>query len=74
MIRERVTTHGTVRPLEPEPELPALHIDPSHLSSISARWAQVHLTGIHHLEKKYAGNVRSPYCAPRVRLAEERER
>ena len=31
MIRECVTTHGVVRPLEPERDLPALHIDPSHL-------------------------------------------
>jgi hypothetical protein len=37
MIRERITTHGVVRPLEPEPELPALHIDCGswpHLSTL----------------------------------------
>jgi hypothetical protein len=58
MIRERVTTHGIVRPLEPEPELPALHIDPSHLGAISARWAHVYPAGTHHHEKKNAGTMR----------------
>ncbi|KAN0137886.1 Alpha/Beta hydrolase fold, partial [Lactarius tabidus] len=42
MIRERISTHGVVRPLEPEPELLALHIDSVHLGIISARWAQVY--------------------------------
>ncbi|KAN0137723.1 hypothetical protein V8E53_004479 [Lactarius tabidus] len=43
MVRERVATHGVVRPrLEPEP---ALHISPVHLGIISARWAQVYLAG-----------------------------
>jgi hypothetical protein len=58
MIRERISTHGIVRPLEPELELLALHIDPSNVSSISARWAQVYLAGVHHHEKKYAGTMR----------------
>ncbi|KAF8258131.1 Alpha/Beta hydrolase protein [Lactarius quietus] len=45
MIRERISTHGIVRPLEPESEIPALHIDPAHLGVISARWARVYLAG-----------------------------
>ncbi|KAN0141559.1 alpha/beta-hydrolase [Lactarius tabidus] len=43
MVRERITTHGVIRPFEPEPELPTLHIDSVHLSIISARCAQVYL-------------------------------
>jgi hypothetical protein len=58
MIRERISTHGVVRPLEPEPELPALHIDSVHLGIISARWAQVYLAKVYHHEKKYAGTMR----------------
>ena len=57
MIRECVTTHGVIRPLEPERDLPALH-DPSHLGLISPRWAQIYLAGIQRHEKKYAGTMR----------------
>ena len=34
MIRERVSTSGTVRPLEPECDLPALQIPPEHLGIV----------------------------------------
>ena len=44
--------------LEPERDLPALHINPSHLGLISPRWAQIYLAGIQCHEKKYAGNMR----------------
>ena len=58
MIRECVTTHGVVRALEPERDLPALHNDPSHLGLISPRWAQIYIAGIQRHEKKYAGTMR----------------
>jgi len=66
MIRERNATHGVVRPLEPERDLLALHIDSAHLGIISARWAQVYLAGIYRHEKKYAGTIRQ--------IAQRRER
>jgi len=58
MIRERVATHGNVRPLEPESELPALHLDPAHLGVISPRWARVYLAGVQRHETKYAARMR----------------
>jgi hypothetical protein len=58
MIRERVATHGTVRPLEPERDLTALHVDPAHLRTVSARWAQVYLAGTQGHEKKYGARMR----------------
>ncbi|KAH8985536.1 alpha beta-hydrolase [Lactarius akahatsu] len=57
MIRERVATNGTIRPLEPERDLPTLHADPAHLGIISARWARVYLTTAQRHEKKYAGTM-----------------
>ena len=66
MVRERISTHGVVRPLEPERDLLALHIDSAHLGIISARWAQVYLAGIYRHEKKYAGTIRQ--------IAQRRER
>ena len=58
MIRERVATHGIVRPLEPEPNLPALNLDPAKLGFISPRWARVYLAGVQRHEKKYAARMR----------------
>ncbi|KAH8984792.1 alpha beta-hydrolase [Lactarius hatsudake] len=58
MIRERVATNGTIRPLEPERDLPALHhADPAHLGIVSARWARVYLATAQRHEKKYAGSM-----------------
>lgn len=59
MIRERVATHGAVRPLEPERDVPALHVDPARLGIVSARWARVYLAGMQRHEKKYAASVRN---------------
>ncbi|KAH9055377.1 Alpha/Beta hydrolase protein [Lactarius vividus] len=58
MIRERVATNGTIRALEPERDLPALHADPAHLGIVSARWARVYLASAQHHEKKFAGSMR----------------
>ncbi|KAH9066003.1 Alpha/Beta hydrolase protein [Lactarius deliciosus] len=58
MIRERVATNGTIRPLEPECDLPGLHIDPAHLGVLSARWARVYMPFMQRHEKKYAGSMR----------------
>ncbi|KAH8985537.1 Alpha/Beta hydrolase protein [Lactarius akahatsu] len=58
MIRERVATNGTIRPLEPEPDLPGLHVDPAHLGIVSSRWVRVYLACAQSHEKKYAGSMR----------------
>ena len=58
MIRERVAIHGVVRPLESEPDLPALHVDPAHIGIVSARWARVYLAGMQRHKKKYASRMR----------------
>ncbi|KAH8984794.1 Alpha/Beta hydrolase protein [Lactarius hatsudake] len=58
MIRERVATNGTIRPLEPERDLPGLHVDPAHLGVVSARWARVYIPFMQRHEKKYAGSMR----------------
>ncbi|KAH9020633.1 Alpha/Beta hydrolase protein [Lactarius pseudohatsudake] len=58
MIRERVATNGTIRPLEPEPDLPGLHVDPAHLGIVSASWVRVYLAYAQRHEKKYAGSMR----------------
>ncbi|KAI9441920.1 alpha beta-hydrolase [Lactarius indigo] len=58
MIRERVATNGTIRPLEPERDLPALNVDPTHLGVVSARWARIYIACAQRHEKKYAGSTR----------------
>ncbi|KAH8985534.1 Alpha/Beta hydrolase protein [Lactarius akahatsu] len=58
MIRERVAINGTIRPLEPERDLPGLHVDPAHLGVVSARWARVYIPFMQRHEKKYAGSMR----------------
>ncbi|KAH9165053.1 Alpha/Beta hydrolase protein [Lactarius sanguifluus] len=58
MIRERVATNGTIRPLEPERDLPALDTDPAHLGIVSAYWARIYLATAQRHEKKYAGSTR----------------
>ncbi|KAH9055379.1 hypothetical protein EDB87DRAFT_1333457 [Lactarius vividus] len=58
MIRERVATNGTIRALEPERDLPGLHVDPAHLGIVSARWAGVYVPSMQRHEKKYAGCMR----------------
>ncbi|KAI9452278.1 Alpha/Beta hydrolase protein [Lactarius psammicola] len=59
MIRERVAITGVIRPLEPERDLPALHVDPAQLGMVSARWARVYLARSQRHEKKYAASTRN---------------
>ena len=46
MIRQRVSTHGIIRPMEPESEMPALNISPEKICVINSgptkRWLQRH--------------------------------
>ena len=67
MIRACVTTHSIVRPLEPERDLPALLLNPSHLGLVSARWAQVYLTDTQRHEKGIRWNHATNRTAPRAR-------
>ena len=54
MIRERVSTQGVIRPLEPESEIPVLQVDTTRLGRVSAPWAQIYLEGVQKHEKKFA--------------------
>ncbi len=54
MIRERVSTQGVIRPLEPESEIPLLQVDTTRLGRVSAPWAQIYLEGVQKHEKKFA--------------------
>jgi len=66
MIRERISISGTIRPLEPEHDLPALQIPPEHLGTVSERWVQRYIEGTEHHEKKFANRIKH--------LAKHRER
>ncbi|KAF8263768.1 hypothetical protein EI94DRAFT_1740199 [Lactarius quietus] len=58
MIRERVATHGLIRPLELEYELRVQHVDPARLGMLSGLWAWVYLGGVQCDEKKCAASMR----------------
>jgi hypothetical protein len=58
MIRERISISGTIRPLEPEHDLPALQILPEHLGVVSERWVQRYVAGTKHHEKKFANRIK----------------
>lgn len=66
MIRERISISGTIRPLEPEKDLPALQIPTEHLGTVSERWVQRYVAITEHHEKKYAKRIKD--------LAKRRER
>jgi hypothetical protein len=54
MIRERVSTHGTVRPLEAEEDLPALQVAPELLGVVSETWVRRYIAAKERHEKKFA--------------------
>lgn len=58
MIRERVSTHGIIRPLEPEPELPAMQVSPELIGTPSEHAMRRYLVGHAHFEKKFARALR----------------
>ena len=66
MIRERVSTRGTIRPLEPETELPAMQVPPERIGTPSEHAMWRFIAGHAHFEKKFARAFR--------RIAKDRQR
>ena len=58
MIRERVSTHGIIRALEPEPELPAMQVSPELIGTPTEHAMRRYLAGHAHFEKKFAHALR----------------
>jgi len=54
MIRERVSTRGVLRPLEPEDELPAMQVPSELIGTLSERAIRRYVTGKERFEKKFA--------------------
>ena len=54
MIRERVSTQGIVRPLEPDDKLDALRVPPEMIGVLSERALRRYLEGKALFDKKYA--------------------
>jgi acetyl esterase/lipase len=53
MIRERVSTRGIIRPLEPEQELAAMKVPQEAIGTLSERVARRYLTGKEKFDKKF---------------------
>jgi len=66
MIRERVSIHGVIRPLEAEQDLPALQVQPEALGTISELWVHRYVAGTEYYEKKFATHAKQ--------IAKRRER
>ena len=58
MIRERVSTQGIIRPLEPELELPAMQLPPERVGTLSEHAMRRYITGLARNEKKFARAIR----------------
>ena len=58
MIRERVSTQGIIRPLEPEPELPAMQLPPELVGTPSEHAVRRYVAGTTHSTKKFARAIR----------------
>src|ERR1700730_6272137 len=54
-IRERVSTHGVIRPLEPEAELSAFRILEDQVGQLSELTLRRYMAGKAKYEKKFAG-------------------
>ncbi|KAJ4487266.1 hypothetical protein C8J55DRAFT_558336 [Lentinula edodes] len=55
MIRERVSTRGVIRPLEPFSDLPAFSIPPQLIGEISERAVRRYIAGRTFFEHKFSG-------------------
>ena len=54
MIRERVSTQGIIRPLEPPDRIDALHVPPEIIGVLSERAVRRYLEGRAFFDRKYA--------------------
>jgi hypothetical protein len=66
MIRERLSLHGTVRPLEPESFLQSLQVPPDEIGLIKEKPVMRWLEGMHKWDRRYK--------VAHERVAWERER
>jgi hypothetical protein len=58
MIRERVSTHGLIRPLEPEIELPAMKVPSELIGTLSEVAIRRYVTGKERFDKKFARTIK----------------
>src|ERR1700761_1304549 len=66
MIRERVSIQGTIRPLEPETELPAMQVPSERIGTPSEHALRRYIAGHARFEKKFARAIQ--------RIAKDRQR
>ena len=66
MIRERVSTLGIIRPLEPEFELPAMQIPPERIGTPSEHALRRYIEGHARFEEEFADAIQ--------RIAKDRQR
>ncbi|TFK88448.1 alpha/beta-hydrolase [Polyporus arcularius HHB13444] len=59
MIRERISTHGIIRPLEPESELDAFRLPPELIGEISELAVRRYIEGTAKFGKKFAKTYKS---------------
>jgi hypothetical protein len=59
MIRERVSTQGLIRPLEPEADLVALRVPHDAIGVLSELSVRRYLDGRNKFDKKYAGTIKT---------------
>jgi len=59
MIRERVSTQGVIRPLEPESELDAFTVPPQIIGVLSELSVKRYLSGKAKFDKKFAGTIKT---------------
>jgi len=58
MIRERVSTHGIIRQLEPEAELPAMKVPSELIGTLSELAIRRYVVGKEHFDKKFARAIK----------------
>ena len=58
MIRERVSTRGLIRPLEPETNLPAMQVPLDHVGTLPKRAIERYVTAKERSDKKFAHAIK----------------
>ncbi len=73
MIRERVSTAGVIRPLEPEEELAACKLRPEYIARFSEKAIQRYLKGRRQFDKKFGHTLKVIEKERRNNLARAKE-
>jgi len=73
MIRERVSTAGIIRPLEPEEELAACKLRPENIARFSEKAIQRYLKGRRQFDKKFGHTLKVIEKERRNNLARAKE-